>query len=174
MHSDQRRAISKIWFRPCFEGPGWTQPAWDLILIKEISNSGSWYQESKKADNLLSAHSSFRSPKLPHAMHTMHNSMETRNVYFFSAINFLLCSFFYPETKERHERRNSVKSPRARSASDVIGRSPSSLSISSSDSHDSCGQPASHGRTASWTSSQNSSSQVCTSDLELTSVTTPL
>ncbi|KAL9981597.1 hypothetical protein ACROYT_G010322 [Oculina patagonica] len=61
---------------------------------------------------------------------------------------------------ERHERRNSVKSPRSRSGSDVIGRSPSSMSISSTDSHDSCGMPVSHGRTASWTSSQNSSSQL--------------
>lgn len=58
------------------------------------------------------------------------------------------------------QRRNSLKSPRSRSASDAIGRSPSSLSLSSSDSHESGGLPVSHGRTASWSSSQNYASQL--------------
>lgn len=58
------------------------------------------------------------------------------------------------------QRRNSVKSPRSRSGSDAIGRSPSSLSISSTDSHDSGGLPVSHGRTASWSSSQNHAFQL--------------
>ena len=68
--------------------------------------------------------------------------------------------FFHSETKER-QRRNSIKSPRSRSGSDVIGRSPSTMSISSTDSFDSCSYPVSHARTASWTSPQRSSSQVC-------------
>ena len=55
----------------------------------------------------------------------------------------------------------------------MIGRSPSSMSISSTDSHDSCGLPVTHGRTASWSSSQTSASQVCmacnTSLLEISS-----
>lgn len=58
------------------------------------------------------------------------------------------------------QRRNSVKSPRSRSGSDVMGRSPSSMSLSSSDSHDSCGVPVSHGRAQSWSSPHNSSSQL--------------
>lgn len=62
---------------------------------------------------------------------------------------------------EERQRRNSVRSPRSRSGSDVIGRSPSSMSISSTDSHDSWGTPVAHGRTASWSSPQ--SSQVCRS-----------
>ena len=66
--------------------------------------------------------------------------------------------FFHPITEK--QRRNSLKSPRSRSGSDAIGRSPSSLSLSSTDSHESGGLPVSHGRTASWSSSQNFASQV--------------
>lgn len=91
----------------------------------------------------------------------------TGNTSFASCFSFLcdfiLCAFlcfsFFTQITEK-QRRNSVKSPRSRSGSDAIDRSPSSLSLSSTDSHESGGLPVSHGRTASWSSSHNFASQV--------------
>ena len=89
----------------------------------------------------------------------------TSSVLFWSLIiaSFILCASlcfsFFTQTTEK-QRRNSLKSPRSRSGSDAFGRSPSSLSLSSTDSYESGGLPVSHGRTASWSSSQSFSSQV--------------